>query len=263
MGVFAFRSPGRPDTVAYGGSTHAAPRSLPPADDQVRIMGVAARRMADGLRPATPYAVAARLRVRPRVHLGPYFKIDIAAFEKGDRPPRIGSGGGGMATLAPPRPTWAAETDVPDEDEYEVRIYNVEEEGRLVAVIEIISPANKDRPDKRRAFVGKRGALLRKGVAVSIIDVVMIRHANLYAELKTFIGHPDPNLGPEPPPIYASLCRWTPNPAGTRATLEAWSHPLSVGQALPPLPIWLPDGVSISFDLEHCYEQACADLSFP
>jgi hypothetical protein len=199
----------------------------------------------------------------PRVHLGPYFEIDIAAFEKDDSLPRIGNGGGGTATLAPPRPTWAVETEVPAEDEYEVQIYNAAEERQLVAVIEIVSPANKDRPDKRRAFVGKCGALLRKGVAVSIVDLVTIRHANLYAELMTFVGYPDPTLGPEPPPIYASSCRWTPNPAGTRATLEAWSHPLSVGQPLPPLPIWLPDGVSILFDLERCYEQACSDLSFP
>lgn len=199
----------------------------------------------------------------PRVHLGPYFEIDIAAFEKGEPSAGIGSGGGGTATLAPPRPTWAIETDVPEEDEYEVRIYNAEEERQLVAVIEIVSPSNKDRPDKRRAFVGKCGALLRKGVAVSIVDLVTIRHANLYAELMTFIGHPDPTLEPEPPPIYASSCRWTSNPAGTRAILEAWSHPLSVGQSLPSLPIWLPDGMSILFDLERCYEQACTDLSFP
>lgn len=199
----------------------------------------------------------------PRVHLGPYFEIDIAAFEQDDSPPRLGSGDGGTATLATPRPTWAVETDVPEDDEYEVQIYNAEEERQLVAVIEIVSPANKDRPDKRRAFIGKCAALLRKGIAVSIVDVVTIRHANLYAEVMAFVGHPDPTLGPEPPATYATSCRWTTNAAGTRACLEAWSHPLTVGQPLPPLPIWLPDGVSVLFDLERCYEQACSDLSFP
>ena len=198
----------------------------------------------------------------PKVHLGPYFEIDIAAFETEDSPPRRGSNGG-TATLAATKPTWAVETDVPEEDEYEVRIYNADEERTLVATIEIVSPANKDRPDKRRAFVGKCAALLRKGVAVSIVDLVTVRHANLYAEVMAFIGHPDPYLGPEPPPIYASSSRWTPNPAGTRATLQAWTQPLAVGQPLPVLPIWLADGVAVSFDLERCYEQACADLSFP
>jgi hypothetical protein len=199
----------------------------------------------------------------PRVRLGPYYEIDIGAFERDDREPGVGSGGGGTATLAAARPTWAVETDVPEEDEYAVEIYNAEEERQLVAVIEIVSPANKDRLDKRRAFVGKCAALLRKGVAVSIVDVVTIRHANLYAEVMTFIGHPDPTLSAEPPPIYASSCRWTTNASGTRARLEAWSHPLAVGQPFQPLPLWLSDDVRLVFDLERSYEQACEDVSFP
>jgi hypothetical protein len=198
----------------------------------------------------------------PRVHLGPYFEIDIAAFETDDRP--FGRGpNGGTATLAAPRPTWAVETDVPEADEYEVLIYNADEERQLVAAIELVSPANKDRPDKRRAFVGKCAALLRKGVAVSIVDVVTARHANLYAEVMAFVGHPDPTLGPEPPPTYASSCRWATHADGRSATLAAWTHPMAVGERLPRLPLWLADGVSVEFDLERSYEQACADLSFP
>jgi hypothetical protein len=202
----------------------------------------------------------------PNAQLGAYFKIDLAAFEENDS---YGNGvttnGGGVATatLARPKPTWAIETDVPEDDVFEVEIYSVEEERTLVAVIEIVSPANKDRPDKRRAFLGKCGALLRKGVAVSIVDLVTIRHANLYAQMMAFIGHPDRELGPEPPPLYASSCRWTTNAEGTRARLEAWSSPMAVGQPLPPLPVWLTETQSVLFDLERSYEQACEDLSIP
>lgn len=202
----------------------------------------------------------------PQAQLGAYFEIDLAAFEE-DEISRNGItnsyGGVATATLARPKPTWAIETDVPEDDVFEVEIYSVEEERTLVAVIEIVSPANKDRPEKRRAFIGKCGALLRKGVAVSIVDLVTIRHANLYAELMTFIGHPDPNLEPEPSPLYASSCRWTTNAEGTRAHLEAWSSPMTVGQSLPSLPLWLTDTHSLLFDLERSYEQACEDLSIP
>jgi hypothetical protein len=199
----------------------------------------------------------------PRVRLGPYFEIDIGAYEKDDAAPGASSSASGVtATLAPPRPAWFIETDVPENDEYEVEIYNVEEERRLVAVIEIVSPANKDRPDKRRAFVGKCGALLRKGVAVSVVDLVTIRHTNLYAELMAFIGHPDPTLGPEPPSIYAASCRWVTNAAETRARLEAWPAPMTVGKPLPAIPIWLSESLSIVFDLDRSYEQACSDLGF-
>ena len=46
-------------------------------------------------------------------------------------------------------------------------------------------------------------------VAASIVDLVTVRHFNLYAELLAFIGHNDPTLGATPPPLYAASCRWT------------------------------------------------------
>ena len=199
----------------------------------------------------------------PRVRLGPYFEIDIGASETDDNTPRASaSTGGATATLAPPRPSWYVDTDLPEHDEYEVEIYNVEEGRRLVAAIEIVSPANKDRPDKRRAFVGKCAALLHKGVAVSIVDLVTIRRTNLYAELMAFVGHPDPTLGPEPPAVYATSCRWVPTAEERRARLEAWSAPMTVGEPLPALPVWLSESLGIVFDLDRSYEQACSDLGF-
>ena len=66
-----------------------------------------------------------------------------------------------------PRPTVAVETTLPDYDEYEVRIYDATRRRHLVAAIEIVSPANKDRPEHRNIFVAKCAALLQKGVAVA------------------------------------------------------------------------------------------------
>ena len=168
-------------------------------------------------------------------------EIDIAAFEKDESPspPANGEGNGGVATAvwAPPRPSVAVETTLPDYDEYEVRIYDAKRGRHLVAAIEIVSPANKDRPEHRNVFVAKCAALLQKGVAVSIVDLVTVRHFNLYAELLAFIGHSDPTLGAEPPPLYAASCRWVKK--GKRTLLEAWSHALTLGQPLPTLPLWL------------------------
>ncbi len=147
------------------------------------------------------------------------------------------------------------------DDEYEVRIYDAERGRTLVAAIEIVSPANKDRPEKRNAFVGTCAALLRNGVAVSVVDIVTVRHFNLYAELMAFLGHPDRTLGPEPPAVYAALCRWLRK--SDRAVLETWSHALTVGQPLPTLPLWLTDTLSVPLDLERSYQQACDDLSIP
>src|SRR5688572_14937213 len=63
----------------------------------------------------------------PRVHHGASIEIDVATFEK-DRPnlPWSPDNGGGTTTAVwtPPRPTRTLETDLPDTDEYEVRVYD-------------------------------------------------------------------------------------------------------------------------------------------
>jgi hypothetical protein len=201
----------------------------------------------------------------PRIHAGARVEIDVATYEKDDATPSFGTsdGNGGVATVvwAPAAPSVAVETELPDDDEYEVQIYDAERQHTLVAAIELVSPANKDRPEKRNAFVGKCAALLRNGVAVSIVDLVTVRQFNLYAELMTFIGHPDRTLGPEPAAVYAASCRWVRK--SERAVLETWSHPLILGQPLPTLPLWLTDTRYVPLDLERSYEQACEDLSIP
>jgi hypothetical protein len=150
------------------------------------------------------------------------------------------------------------EVDVPDYDEYQVRIYDAERGRKLVATIELVSPANKVRPDTRNAFVGKCAALMQKGIAVSIVDVVTVRQFNHYAELLRFLGHNNPALGDPPPSLYAVSCRWRPQDG--RMMLKTWSHTLTVGQPLPTLPLWLTATLAVPLDLESSYEQACHDL---
>jgi len=200
----------------------------------------------------------------PRVRLGTVMEIDVGALESADSP-RIGvSGGngtghGGVATAwTAGLPAVAVETDPPEEYEYEVRIFDVERFRQLVAAIELVSPANKDRPASRDAFVAKCAALLRKGVAVSVVDLVTVRRFNLYAQLMATVGHPDPTMSADEPSIYAASCRWVTK--GIRAKLEAWSHTMAVGEPLPTLPLWLGDEQVIPLDLEPSYEQACSDL---
>jgi hypothetical protein len=142
-------------------------------------------------------------------------------------------------------------------DEFEVRIYDAQRGRTLVAIIEIVSPANKDRPEHRNAFVGKCAALLQKGVAVGIVDLVTVRHFNLYADVLGFFGHTDPTLSDPPPHIYAASCRFVQK---KKTMLEAWSHILTVGQPLPTLPLWLNAELVVPLDLEQSYEQACHDL---
>ena len=169
------------------------------------------------------------------------------------------NGGVLTAVWAPARPSLAVETTFPDADEYEVRVYDVKRGRHLVAAIEIVSPANKDRPEHRNMFVAKCAALLQQGVAVSIVDLVTVKRFNLYVELLTAIGHSDPTMSNSPPDLYAASCRWTRE--GKQTLLQAWSHGLTLGQPLPTLPLWLAPDLAVPLNLEQSYEQACHDLS--
>ena len=223
----------------------------------------------EGFHGGWPMVIVQQLRkqlppgfvAEPRVHLGTLMEIDVGALESVETPRSdLANGNGGMATAAwtATAPVVAVETDPPDEYEYEVRIFDVERERTLVATIELVSPANKDRPESRQAFVAKCAALLRKGIAVSLVDLVTIRRFNLYAQLMETIGHPDRTMSNEVPALYAASCRWVAR--GTRALLEAWSHALAIGQPLPTLPLWLREDLVIALDLELSYERACSDL---
>ncbi len=224
----------------------------------------------EGLHGQWPAVIVQQLRkqlpagyvAEPRVHSGSSVEIDVAAFEKDDAPPLSrmteGNGGAPIAVWAPAQPSVAVETTLPDYDEYEVRIFDARRGRHLVAAIEIVSPANKDRPEHRNVFVAKCTALVQKGVAVSIVDLVTVKQFNLYVELLAAIGHADPTLGDRPPHLYAASCRWTRQ--AERTLLQAWSHVLKLEEPLPTLPLWLSKDIVVPLDLEQSYEQACSDL---
>ncbi len=156
---------------------------------------------------------------------------------------------------------YVVEPRVHVQNEYEVLIYDIEHDRKLVASVEIVSPANKDRPETRQMFVAKCAGLLQKGVCVSIVDLVTIRHANLYTDLLALIECSDPRFTPDPPPIYAATCR--KRMVARRSRLETWSHALAIGQPLPALPIWFTESDAVSLDLDGSYEETCRVLRIP
>jgi hypothetical protein len=155
----------------------------------------------------------------------------------------------------------AFSTDLPDQDEYQVRVYDTEHDRRLVAAVEIVSPANKDRPETRRVFVARCAALLQQQVSVVIVDLVTTRQFNLYGDLLELIGRPDPSLAPEGPPLYAAACRW--RRGADSSHLQTWAHALAIGQPLPTLPLWLATELAVPLELEASYEETCRILRIP
>jgi len=220
------------------------------------------RRSWDWLHGGWPMTIASGLNRQlperyvagPHVHLGS-IEIDVAAYD--ESPAREGGDDGGVATAvwAPPRPTLAVVTE-PDLDAYEVCIYDCHDHQRLVAAIELVSPANKDRPEHRGDFIAKCASMLRSHVCVTIVDVVTTRTANLYSELMALFGQTDPSLADGP--LYGATCRWFKT--DDNRLLETWSHRLALGEPLPTLPLWLDDRLVVPLELEVSYEETCRSL---
>ncbi|HEV3345075.1 MAG TPA: DUF4058 family protein [Pirellulales bacterium] len=230
----------------------------PPLDDEYHWEAMHATwpvMIVSSLRGKLPPAYFAE----PHVHSGQSAEIDVVTFEREgivSGPRAEGNGGVATAVWAPPRPTLVVATDLPAQGVYEVLVYDRRRRARLVAAVEIVSPANKDRPDRRRAFVAKCAGLLRERVSVMIVDIVTTRTPNLYAELLDFVGKSDARVGSEP--LYAAACRMTKQ--GDQWQLEAWTKTLSLQEALPTMPLWLADDLAIPLELEKSYQESCSVL---
>ncbi|MEZ6087094.1 MAG: DUF4058 family protein [Pirellulaceae bacterium] len=116
-----------------------------------------------------------------------------------------------MAVWAPPEPTLTLELDPTEIYEYEVLIFDQQRGRELVAAIEIVSPANKDRPETRQAFVSKCAALLQKKICVSIVDLVTVKNFNLYCEVLDVFGQTGSAFAPihpRPMPSHVAVTLW-------------------------------------------------------
>jgi hypothetical protein len=229
----------------------------------------------EGFHATWPVMIVARLRrqlprrylVLPRIHSRSSVEIDVATFH--DEGATAGaanhgngnSGGVATAIWAPPRPTLTVSTELPAQDVNEVRVYDEKSGRRLVAAVEIISPANQDRPEHRQAFVSKCMGLLQELVSLVLVDVVTTRGANLYGELLEAIGQSDPMLSRDTPAPYVVACR-TRKPE-KKWLLETWAHPLTIGRPLPQVPLWVAEDFAVPLELEESYEESCALLGVP
>jgi hypothetical protein len=134
-------------------------------------------------------------------------------------------------------------------------IYDVQQEKRLDAAIEIINPANKDRPVHRNSLVSKCAALLKKGVCVVLVDIVTIRNNNLYLQLLDHFELTGPGMSENDDGTYAVCCRT--RRMETKTVFDFWRKRLKLGKPLPILPLWLTEEFSIPLDLEASYEETC------
>jgi hypothetical protein len=190
-------------------------------------------------------------------HFGPSIEIDVATFER-EAVATEQDRGGTIATLAPK--VWvppAADGVLPAvfPDTFEIRVLSTDTGPKLVAAIELISPGNKDRPAERMAFAVKCASYLYEGISVVIVDVVTNRRANLHNEILQLM---EVDAGLRLPPeanLYAVAYRPLRRRDGDQ--IDVWRSTLTLGSALPTLPLGLRADLVIPVDFESAYAEAC------
>jgi hypothetical protein len=211
-----------------------------------------ATRLADGLAAMLP----AEFQVEEHCHVGPNLEIDIATFHDDSDPTAKANGVPGnvqtLPTWAPPAAVYTLPTVFPDA--FEVRVFSTVGGLTLVGAIELVSPANKDRPDERRAFAAKCASYLHQGVSLIVIDIVTSRKANLHNEVLHLVGANGQHemTGDD---LYAVAYR--PVVRQVRSEIDVWLAKFTVGDALPTLPLRLTGDLFVPVDFETAYQEAC------
>jgi hypothetical protein len=124
---------------------------------------------------------------------------------------------------------------------------------RLVALIEIVSPANKDRAESVDEFVTKSVSALRLGVNVLVVDLFPPTAHDphgLHEIIRQRLEDSEEpyDLPPEEPLTLAAYA------AGLR--VEAFLEHVAVGAALPEMPLFLRPDRYVNAPLEATYESA-------
>ncbi len=176
-------------------------------------------------------------------------EIDVATFEEPGGP----SSDSG-SSWSPPAPTQTVPFVLVG-DIVEVLVYSGEAGPVLAGAVELVSPANKDRPAHRNAFVSKCKAYLQQGVGLVVVDIVTGRRANLNDEL--LARRDDPGAARLGTDLYAASYR--PVERQDCPELDIWQETFAVGDPLPTLPLWLRGAICLPIDLEATYERTCRD----
>lgn len=159
---------------------------------------------------------------------------------------------------APPAPVqtlpFALGTDI-----VEIQVFHDEGGPTLAGAVELVSPANKDRPASRDAFVSKCVTYLHQGVGLAMVDVVTERTANLHNELLRRMTASGARLLESD--LYAAA--YHPVERSDQGNLDIWQEALALGRPLPTLPFWLRGGLCYPLDLEAAYERTREEQRIP
>jgi Protein of unknown function (DUF4058) len=206
-------------------------------------------RWANSIANALDQSLPERFFARVEVNVGLEAGADVTEEEElHDGINRNGSSATALQTYAPP-----VQMVIPAiyPAEAAIHIRDAQRGARLVAAIELVSPANKDRPDRRRSFAIKALAYLQHGIGVVVVDAVLVPRFNLHNEMIHLLELEKPYLMDGNPSTYA--VGYQPVGDDDQGQIGAWPHLLKIGEPLPTVPLYLRGTGCIPLDLEATY----------
>ena len=127
---------------------------------------------------------------------------------------------------------------------------------QFAAAIEIISPANKDRPAKRANYVARYFGYLNWRVNLLLVDVHPRPSGFSFADaLATELKLAQ---APLPNPMAIAYRASGAVPDGG-SLLGIWRRPLAPGQPLPTMPLFVSNSAKVQVDLDATYLRAAVD----
>jgi hypothetical protein len=183
-------------------------------------------------------------------------EIDVATYPEGNLSDCFYQSGTSPEWM--PRSPTATLPFQPITDVVEVQVFSVQAGPTLVGAIELVSPANKDRPAHRNAFTSKCQTYLQQGIGLIVVDVVTTLSSNLHNELMHRLELP---MEPMEAHLYAIAYRVAGVDEMSR--LNIWQESFVVGDELPTLPLYLKGGLYLPIDLAQTYRYTCVRQRIP
>jgi hypothetical protein len=167
-----------------------------------------------------------------------------------------GSASSGGVLLARPRLQPIAETDMAyyRRKQKVIAVRHVSGD-RLVAVVEVVSPGNKTSRNPLRSFVEKAAELLDRGIHLLILDLFPPGRRDpqgLHAEIWEEIAGQEYTL---PADKLLTLAAYE-----SGLSIRAYVIPVSLGDVLPDMPLFLEPEKVVEVPLEATYQAAFAEV---
>jgi hypothetical protein len=204
--------------------------------------------IARALRASLPPGYRAVIGASPLVAIGAVsVKPDVAVTNGAPTQP---------PTASPPSAIPAPDLEVAVATLEEDTSVQVERDGRLVAVVELVSPRNKDRPAARDQYAARYLSYLGAGVHTLLVDVH--RRPLGFSFPQMLAESVDEKLPAPPAPSAVSYRIGGPAATGGRM-IAVWQYPLVIDAPMPRVALALTTADSVLLDLETTYTRAAAD----